>query len=354
MVRSHLVPPLKEYIMETPKEGRYKLKKIWLLLGVFFIAIMITILILNNNSVQNTTSVKEEINPLCINDIEAPIISLNGERIIYNEVGVKLELEEPTVVDNCDKDISIVKTGEYDEATIGTYIINYTATDKAGNTVSIDRTIIVDVPNSGMIYLTFDDGPSDDTPRLLDILDKNNVKATFFITSSGDDSVIKREYGEGHSVALHSSSHAYAYIYQNAGNYFADLDVIRNRVLNITGYAPTLVRFPGGSSNTVSRSYDGGAHIMSYLANELERRGFTYFDWNVSSGDAGGATTAGEVCENVISRLYKNGNFVVLQHDTKPFSIDAVDCIIDYGKRNGYHFGKLSADSPTMHHVISN
>jgi peptidoglycan/xylan/chitin deacetylase (PgdA/CDA1 family) len=211
-------------------------------------------------------------------------------------------------------------------------------------------------PNNGnrIVYLTFDDGPSDAyTNRLLDILAKYGVKATFFVTGSGDDALIKREFDEGHTVALHSSSHSYAYIYANVDNYFADLYAIRDRVQRITGYAPSLIRFPGGSSNTVSALYDGGMKIMSYLTAEVERRGFNYADWNVSSGDAGGATTADQVFENVVYRL-SEGRSVVLQHDVKGFSVDAVERIIQYGQANGYTFLPMTSDSFMAHHGVNN
>lgn len=296
---------------------------------------------------------EQEIKNVVVEDITAPTISFSDD-IYYVEIGKYTAPEEPTIIDNCDAELQIEKTGEVNAEKSGTYEISYTATDQSGNTTAKTQTVIVNTKNTGVIYLTFDDGPSEHTYRLLDILAKHNVKATFFVTGSGDDAAIKREYDEGHSVALHSASHAYDYIYRDDTSYFADLDTIRNRVEKITGFSPKLIRFPGGSSNTVSRKYDGGTHIMSYLASEVQKRGYTYFDWNISSGDAGGANTSSQVCNNVTSALVRNKNFIVLQHDNKGFSVDAVECIIDFGKRNGYRFDKLSANSPTMRHKISN
>ena len=204
-----------------------------------------------------------------------------------------------------------------------------------------------------IIYLTFDDGPGPYTARLLDVLKKHNVKATFFVTSAGDDALIKREHDEGHTVALHTYSHDYAYVYSSVNNFFADLYEIQARVKNITGETTTLIRFPGGSSNLISARYDGGSHIMSVLAAETAARGFTYFDWNVSSGDAGGASSAEEVYQNVIGAL-KPDTSVVLQHDIKDFSVDAVERIIDYGKKNGYTFKNLDPSSFTAHHSVNN
>ena len=205
----------------------------------------------------------------------------------------------------------------------------------------------------GIIYLTFDDGPGDYTNALLDILDKYEVKVTFFVTGRGDDSVIKREYDEGHTVALHTWSHNYAYIYSSVGNYFTDLQQISDRVKNITGKESKLIRFPGGSSNLVSRRYDGRTRIMSTLTREVEARGYQYFDWNVDSDDAGRADNPDTVYNNIVSRL-KEGPNVVLQHDIKPYSVEAVERVIQYGNENNFVFEPLTADSFTAHHGVNN
>lgn len=206
---------------------------------------------------------------------------------------------------------------------------------------------------TGVVYLTFDDGPGDYTNALLDVLAKYEVKATFFVTGRGDDAVIKREFDEGHTVALHTWSHNYAYVYSNVDNYFADLSQVATRVKNITGQDSKLIRFPGGSSNLVSKRYDGRSRIMSTLTREVEARGYQYFDWNVDSDDAGRAKDSDTVFVNVATRL-KPGPNVVLQHDIRPYSVEAVERIIEYGNTNGYVFEPLSFDSPTVHHGVNN
>lgn len=206
---------------------------------------------------------------------------------------------------------------------------------------------------SRTIYLTFDDGPGPYTAKLLDILKKYNVKATFFVTGAGDDSLIVREANEGHTVALHTMTHNYAYVYSSIANYFDDLYQIQSRVKNLTGQTPTIIRFPGGSSNLVSARYDGGSRIMSSLVNEVSARGFTYFDWNVSSGDAGAPLSSEQIYQNVTENL-KPGASVVLQHDIKDYSVDAVERIIEYGQKNGYTFKKLDTSSLVVHHGVNN
>ena len=205
----------------------------------------------------------------------------------------------------------------------------------------------------GVIYLTFDDGPSEYTNSLLDTLARYDVKATFFVTGYGDDAVIKREFDEGHTVALHTLSHNYAHIYANLENYYADLAGVSDRVKNITGVESKILRFPGGSSNTVSKRYDGKIRIMSILSADVEARGYHYFDWNVDSDDAGRAKDAGTVYSNVISRL-RDGENVVLQHDVKPYSVEAVGAIIEYGLANNYVFDAITMDTPVVHHSANN
>lgn len=206
---------------------------------------------------------------------------------------------------------------------------------------------------TGVVYLTYDDGPGDYTAALLDVLQKYDVKATFFVTGRGTDDLIKREYDEGHTVALHTWSHNYAYLYSSVANYYADLQQISDRVKNITGEESKLIRFPGGSSNTVSKRYDGRSRIMSTLTRDVEAKGYAYFDWNVDSDDAGRANSADVVYANVINRL-KPGANVVLQHDIKPYSVEAVERIIQWCNDNNYVFEPLTKDSPTVHHGVNN
>lgn len=285
-------------------------------------------------------------------DTEAPEITLIGDDEInlttgaeYNDAGVE-------VVDYCGAELKA--ESNIDTSTAGEYRMKYTATDRLGNTTVLRRKVYVRPAYRGTIYLTFDDGPGDYTGALLDVLKKYNVKATFFVTGAGDDYSILREYQEGHAIGLHTWSHSYAYLYESMDNFFADLDMIQERVERITGEKTYLMRFPGGSSNTVSTRYDGGTHIMSRLAAEVERRGYTYFDWNISSGDAGGANTTEQVYSRVVNSLVEGGSSVVLQHDIKGFSVEAVEGIIQYGLNNGYVFDKLSSDSFAAHHGINN
>ena len=298
------------------------------------------------------------------NDNESPKLTLNGNQYITIYKDTFYKDQGATAVDDCDGDLtsSINVSGNVDVSKAGTYVIKYSVKDSSNNISTIERKVTVKEryiapPVSGgkVAYLTFDDGPGEYTNKLLDILKKYNVKVTFFVTnqsySIGYDSAIKRAFDEGHTIALHSYTHNYSYIYASESNYFEDLTNIQNKVKNITGYTSTIIRFPGGSSNTVSRFNRG---IMTRLANEVTNRGFTYVDWNVSSGDAGGTTDTAKVYENVINGINSHDVSVVLQHDIKEFSVNAVEDIVKYCINNGIELRPLTPNGPTAHHGINN
>jgi len=206
------------------------------------------------------------------------------------------------------------------------------------------------------IYLTFDDGPSYLTNQILDILKRENVAATFFVIGRSIDEyadTVKRAYNEGHTVALHSFSHDYKYIYSADQNYFDDLNKIKNKVYSITGNNSRIIRLPGGSSNTVSKKYN--QNIVTRITNNLNENDYYYFDWNVDSGDASGKLPKEQIYNNTISALHQGQN-IVLMHDTaaKKTTVEALPDIIKYAKENGYTFAKITKNTRTTHHHINN
>jgi len=207
-------------------------------------------------------------------------------------------------------------------------------------------------PTGKNIYLTFDDGPGYHTERLLDILATYDVKVSFFVINTKYIDTITRAAKEGHTIAIHTYSHNYGKIYASDDAFLADLEAIRQVIEQRTGNTTTLTRFPGGSSNTISKLYSSG--IMSRLTKTLTKMGYTYFDWNVDSDDAGKAATPEEVFENIVKGVKNYNNSVVLQHDIKGYSVDAVERLIVWGLVNGYTFSPLTADSPTCHHPVLN
>lgn len=292
-------------------------------------------------------------------DIESPVIKLNGENKITLIVENKYKEPGYNVIDNCDGDITsnVDVISNVDIHTPGEYEIKYIVSDSSGNKSEVVRKIevkrkqITIIPGGSTIYLTFDDGPSGHTGKLLDILKKYNVKATFFVTNqTWNDSIIKRIYAEGHSIGLHSYTHKYGEIYSSEEAYFNDLNKLRNKIYESTGFYSNIVRFPGGSSNTVSNFNKG---IMTRLAKKLEEEGYKYFDWNVASNDTSNISSD-TIANNIINSFGSKSTYIVLQHDTKINSVNAVEQVIKYGLENGYKFSKLDETSPTAHHGIAN
>ncbi len=213
-----------------------------------------------------------------------------------------------------------------------------------------------DMPPSSekVIYLTFDDGPSIYTRQLLRVLDRYNAKATFFLvdTPSCTEDLLQTMVARGHSIGIHSLSHDFEVIYSSDGAFLEDMYAMQALIQEKTGESTMLLRFPGGSSNTVSRRYSKG--IMSRLVDRVEADGFQYFDWNVDSGDAAGCRDTEKIYRNVISGIRGKDSAVVLQHDVYSCSVRAVERILIWGRENGYSFRALDAQSPVCHHRVQN
>ena len=302
----------------------------------------------------------------------APEITLLGAPHIMLQVGASYEEQGATATDNCDGDLTqqVTISGEVDTGKEGIYTVNYSVKDSFGNEATTQRTIFVSkvpvvpgvphtqyetpLPSNGkVIYLTFDDGPSEYTPQLLDILDKYNVKATFFVVYSGNQEMLKRMAEEGHTVANHSATHNYALIYSSKEAYWNDLRISQDRIEAATGIRSMIVRFPGGSSNSVSKEYCPG--IMTELTRDLVNNGYRYFDWHVSSKDAGVAKTRDEVFYYSVTGIAeREGDTILLQHDTTAFSVEAAEMIIQWGIANGYTFLPLTMESPYCQHRVNN
>ena len=209
--------------------------------------------------------------------------------------------------------------------------------------------------NDKILYLTFDDGPSRQTQKVLDILDRYNAKATFFVLDADYYAYqYKNIVDHGHSLGLHGYSHEYSVIYSSVDSFFRDLQKISDKVYSYTGVRSKLIRFPGGSSNTVSRRYRTG--IMSTLTREVEARGYVYFDWNAANDDATGERLS--VSQMVRRATAYNGleQIVMLMHDAsnKTTTVEALPEIIEFYQSQGYVCMALHENSYTAHHRVSN
>ena len=210
---------------------------------------------------------------------------------------------------------------------------------------------------TGIIYLTFDDGPSaDSTPAILDILKNRNIKATFFVLHYSDENekYIIREKNEGHTIALHGYTHTYSELYQSAETCMENFRKIGEQVYKTTGIKSNIIRFPGGSSNTISKKYCEG--VMTELVTKVIEAGYRYFDWNVDSDDAGHAKNSQNIYNNVTSLIKPGRNNVVLMHDFAGNykTIDALDSIISWGIEQGYVFRKITDETPMVKHGVNN
>ncbi|MDD3303791.1 MAG: polysaccharide deacetylase [Clostridia bacterium] len=297
-----------------------------------------------------------------VKDKETPVLTLKGDSeftlysgATYNEPGC-------TAMDNYDGDISAGIETKKEEISDKKYKIIYTVKDSSGNEAKIERIVtIVDPPKpssskNGVIYLTFDDGPSANiTPHILDILKKQNVKATFFIINYSDanEYLVKRIVNEGHTIAIHGYSHDYRSIYSSEQAYMNNLNKLQEKIKNSTGVKTTVTRFPGGSSNTTSKFNPG---IMTRLTKLVIANGYQYYDWNIECGDAAGAKTKEQVYNNVVKYLSKKKSNLVLMHDFSGNNktLNALNDIINYGKNNGYTFDRINEDTPAIHHGVNN
>lgn len=295
-------------------------------------------------------------------DMVLPEIQLEGGEDYVITLGTRYEEPGFTATDNVDGDVTamVQVEGEVDWLTAGIYPITYTVSDSCENTTVVTRNVEVAAqewtdtvyPEGKVVYLTFDDGPSAYTSELLDVLDAYGAKATFFVVGSGSGNMMRQIVKRGHSIGIHTVSHDYGQIYSSPEAYFDDLMKMQSIIYDHTGVKTTLMRFPGGSSNLVSRHSCEG--IMTFLTQAVQDAGFQYFDWNVYSGDAGETKRTEKVVENVIGGIQEHRVSIVLQHDIHKYSVDAVEDILRWGKRNGYKFLALQNDSPGFHHDLNN
>ena len=295
-----------------------------------------------------------------VDDKTPPALTVGAN--LFCSVGQELTdeilLSGVSATDDFDKNPQItIDSSEVQTNTPGTYSVKYQCKDRSGNISNATREVIISATigdEQKVIYLTFDDGPSPNTDKILNILAKYNVKGTFFVT--GNDAsfryLIARVAKEGHTVGLHTYTHQYS-IYSSEDTYFADLNSVKDMVKQLTGIDARHIRFAGGSSNTVSRKYNRG--IMSRLVKDVQNRGFRYYDWNVSSGDAAGNLVPKNsiVANSTASRA---NHICLLMHDSRPkvSTVEALPSIIEHYKKLGYTFLPISDSTPVFHHGVNN
>ena len=205
------------------------------------------------------------------------------------------------------------------------------------------------------IYFTFDDGPSIYTDRILDIFDSYGLKATFFVLAKDDETSLKaykRIVDEGHTLALHSYSHRYNELYASLDSFKEDVSKLQEYLYDITGIWCRIYRFPGGSSNRVSKV------PMSECIDYVNGAGITYFDWNISSEDAvaGRMLSVDTIVRNCTVSLDKYDECVILMHDSalRKSTVDALVPLIEYlNSRGDCEILPITEDTVPVQHTLN-
>lgn len=213
-----------------------------------------------------------------------------------------------------------------------------------------DEDNLAEADDAHKVYLTFDNSPSENTEEILDILQQYDVKATFFVVGSEDEEdqdIYKRIVEDGHTLGMHSYCNKYSVIYQSVDAFAADYNELHDYLYEVTGVDCVYYRFPGGSSNQISNV------SMSNFIHFLNEQGVTYFDWNISAGDAVSAYTAEEIVENVTADVVKYKTSVVLLHDSadKPVTAEALGPLIEALQSMGAEILPIDEDTKVIQAV---
>lgn len=291
-----------------------------------------------------------------VEDKQAPEIIVGNASVI---VGSDIDLNAlASVKDDFDPQPTLqVDKNQVDTQKKGNYKVKYVAQDASGNRSEKEITIQV-VDKTGedekVVYLTFDDGPSRYTPEVLKILERYNCKATFFITgmNSSYRKYISTAHDQGHTIGLHTYSHSYSKVYASTDAYFKDLEKVGQLAKDYIGFVPKYIRFPGGSSNAVSKKYTPG--IMTKLTKMVEDKGYIYYDWNAENGDGYSKMSQSEMYRRATSSTAKK--IMILMHDAngKQNTVDILPKVIEHYQKKGYTFKAIDDSAIVPHQHINN
>lgn len=271
-------------------------------------------------------------------------------------------------------DISVVPVYSSDGSLVnGTSITEETVIPEGAENVPIDESALYKTPDASSFtkypnmwvkkytgeyektektaYLTFDDGPSENTEAILKILNDNNIKATFFVVPDDGETCARRLRAiaaEGHTIGVHSYSHNYLTVYADENAFVDDFARAYDIIVNAVNIKPWLYRFPGGSVNQYNRS------CRDSIKEALDKRGFEYYDWNVDSNDWRGLS-AEELCSNVTADVLRFRNPIILMHDTdaRDNTVAALDIIIKELKNQGYKFAPLTQQTEPIQYGVN-
>ncbi len=254
-----------------------------------------------------------------------------------------------------DRSAEVTVEGKVNFCFVGDYELNYQIPGEDGPLAQATRLVHVipaELPEvvhrDKTIYLTFDDGPCENTPYVLDVLAKYDVKATFFVICGRKDAdlqLLPRIVEEGHTLGIHCYQHKYELIYRSPQAYADDLTAAQEVIFNYTGQYAQVIRFPGGSTTAQGLSlwfpdrYDGVREMIHNM-------GLRYYDWDVQPEI--GRSTEG-VLSNFINPSQPYDGAIVLQHDTRGYSVRALEGMIQWGLENGYTFAAIDLTTPEYH-----
>ena len=250
------------------------------------------------------------------------------------------------------KQITLLSKAYGSEEEIITSEVTQEDTDKYANIVTgIDtEDNFAKEGDAHYVYLTFNSVPGENTEELLDVLKKHKVKATFFVVGSEDEELAKvyqRIVNEGHTIGMHSYSNQYSLIYSSTDAFRKDYQKLADYLYELTGTKSNYYRFPGGSFNEISNVN------MAEFVHVLNEEQITYFDWNVSAGDAASSYKKKDVINNVIDGVSKYKTSVVLLHDgpNKSTTVEALDTIIEKLKKQGAEILPIDENTNVIQYI---
>ncbi len=261
--------------------------------------------------------------------------------ILYNEKTTKLASNSNVITEEQTENIISEEQKNTAENVV---------TQKSEEEINAEKEFINQIKNiyngeeGKRVFLTFDDGPSETvTPKILEILDKYDIKATFFVLGCNVKShpeIVKQAYEAGHYIANHGYSHKYSKIYESADTVLKEYNktesAIRDALEDVT-YSSHLFRFPGGAY--------GGPYeeIKEKARKKLNEEGVAYLDWSALTYDAAGADTKEEILCNLKETMNGWDNVVILMHDApdKKVTYETLEDVIEYLQEKGYEFKNI-------------
>ena len=283
-------------------------------------------------------------------EIGKPAIMFSDDsEVIVIYIGETLTMPEYIAIDGDDNDVTeyVEEVGTVDTNTEGTYEIVYTIDNNRGEYVSAVRTVIVKqrmnsnyiLDSNKVIYLTFDGGPGTYTDAILDLFDKYNVKATFFVSCGHTFSydTLLHEKRAGHTIGVLSYDTNYNLLYSDIETFEKDFEENQAALYTITGSRTRYMRFPGGSES----NYCSDSVRMMELRSKYYEDGYTFYDWTIDSGDTLYGNSSETVYSNVVNNIRYSASNIVLMHDDSCSTLKALERIILWGIENGYTFSAI-------------